>query len=121
MGQYQAPFQTGVFCNLDSDDLFDDNNGFITTNRDQLSKVAGVQAQVFTIVNDDSEENTYPNLFDGMIVDDTKQMGVDMAYYVGSTTGQRVSNTECSSTSPITWQLTGFVIKFQPNHSTICV
>jgi len=99
--QYQAPFKTGVFCKIDLDGL----SGFLTTQRENLPKYAGVQAQVFTIVNDDSEEYTFPNLFDGMIVDDTKQMGVDMAYYVGSTTGQKVSNTECSPYSPITWQV----------------
>merc|ERR1712238_568262 len=92
---------TGVLCNLDFDTL----HGFLSSKRDELSKNVGVQAQVFTIVNDDSEEYTYQNLFDGMIVDDTKQMGVDMAYYVGSTTGQKVSNTECSPYSPITWQV----------------
>jgi len=99
--QYQTPFKTGVLCNIDLDGL----TGFLTTQRENLPLVVGVQAQVFTIVNDDSEEYTFPNLFDGMIVDDTKQMGVDMAYYVGSTTGQKVSNTECSPYSPITWQV----------------
>ena len=90
-----------MFCKIDLNGL----NAFLAAQRQNLPRVAGVQAQVFTIVNDDSEEYTCPNLFDGMIVDDTKQMGVDMAYYVGSTTGQKVSNTECSPYSPITWQV----------------
>jgi len=35
-------------------------------------------------------------------------MGTDMAYYLGSTTGQKVGNEEvddCSPYSPITWQV----------------
>ena len=39
----------------------------------------------------------------GMIVDG--EMGTDMAYYTGSTTGDKRDNEICSQYSPITWQV----------------
>merc|ERR1711966_619328 len=61
----------------------------------------GVQAQIFTIVND--EDYYYPNLIDGMIVGG--EYGVHMTKYTGSTTGDSRSNEMCSSYTPITWQV----------------
>merc|ERR1719491_1624272 len=61
----------------------------------------GVQAQVFTIVND--EDYFYPDLMHGMIMDG--EYGADMTYYTGSTTGTSVSNEVCSVYAPITWQV----------------
>jgi hypothetical protein len=61
----------------------------------------GVQAQVFTIVND--EAYYYPDLIRGMIVDG--EMGSDVAKYTGSTTGTSRDNEICSQYSPITWQV----------------
>jgi len=87
--QYQSPFYDGVFCKLT------DATGVDT------AKNVGVQAQVFTIVND--ETYFYPDLMRGMIVDG--EYGADMAKYTGSTTGTSRSNTMCSSYSPITWQV----------------
>jgi len=81
--QYQTPFLDGVFCV-----------------KDGATKI-GVQAQVFTIVND--ETYYYPDLFRGMIVDDT--MGQSVTKYTGSTTGSSVTNTVCSGYAPITWQV----------------
>lgn len=85
--QYQTPFYDGVFCN---DDIITDT----------VSQI-GVQAQVFTIVND--EDYYYPDLMRGMIVDGN--MGIDIAKYTGSTTGTSRNNEICSQFAPITWQV----------------
>jgi len=85
--QYQTPFYDGVFCHIDK----------LTTTYESI----GVQAQIFTIVNDES--NTYDDLFDGMWVDGTH--GVDVAKYTGSTTGTSRNNEMCSKYTPITWQV----------------
>lgn len=89
INQYQTPFYDGVFCNIDLLDL-SNTHGMI-----------GVQAQIFTIVND--EEYYYPDLMRGMIVDG--KFGADMAMYTGSTTGTSRDNTICSQYAPITWQV----------------
>jgi len=87
--QYQSPFYDGVFCRPNILDT------------SVLPEMVGVQAQIFTIVNDESYY--YPDLFRGMIVDG--EMGKDMAVYVGSTTGTSRDNETCSMYSPITWQV----------------
>jgi hypothetical protein len=84
--QYQSPFYDGVFC----------RPGMLSSRPQQI----GVQAQVFTIVNDESYY--YPDLIAGMIVDG--EMGTDVTYYSGSTTGTSRDNNVCSNYSPITWQ-----------------
>jgi hypothetical protein len=85
--QFQTPFYDGVFC----------TDGVLTDTASQI----GVQAQVFTIVNDESYY--YPDLMRGMIVDG--DMGMDMAMYTGSTTGTKRDNEICSRYAPITWQV----------------
>jgi hypothetical protein len=90
INQYQTPFYDGVFCNID---VFGDFS--------RLQEQVGVQAQVFTIVND--EDYYYPDLMRGMIVDG--EMGADVAKYTGSTTGTSRNNEVCSAYSPITWQV----------------
>lgn len=85
--QYQSPFYDGVFC----------MDGVLTDTASQI----GVQAQIFTVVNDESYY--YPDLMRGMIVDD--KMGDDIAYYTGSTTGTSRNNELCSQYAPITWQV----------------
>jgi hypothetical protein len=85
--QCQTPFYDGVFCNKD-----------LLTNPAQQ---VGVQAQVFTIVNDESY--CWPDLMRGMIVDG--EMGTDLAMYTGSTTGTTRNNEICSRYGPITWQV----------------
>ena len=89
INQYQTPFYDGVFCN--AGDLANTGTGFNI----------GVQAQVFTIVND--EAYYYPDLIKGMIIDGDK--GDDMVFYTGSTTGDSRSNSVCSKYTPITWQV----------------
>jgi hypothetical protein len=94
VNQYQTPFYDGVFCNLDMETL-------LTLKPQDIASAVGVQAQVFTIVND--EDYYYPNLMQGWILDGDK--GADIAKYTGSTTGDSRDNTICSAYSPITWQV----------------
>eukprot|EP00957_Ditylum_brightwellii_P024919 1884231-Ditylum_brightwellii.AAC.1 len=72
----------------------------VTLGAQDIANNVGVQAQIFTIVND--ETYYYPDLMQGMVVDG--EMGSDIAYYTGSTTGTSRDNTICSQYSPITWQ-----------------
>lgn len=87
--QFQTPFYDGVFC----------VDGVITSTHEHI----GVQAQVFTIVND--ERYFYPNLMRGMIYLPGSNYGTDMAHYTGSTTGTSRDNSVCSSYAAITWQV----------------
>jgi hypothetical protein len=89
--QYQTPFYDGVFC----------VDGIVTLSPLTTYFTVGVQAQIFTIVND--EAFYYPDLIKGMIVDGA--MGTNVAKYTGSTTGTSRSNTVCSKYTPITWQV----------------
>jgi len=92
--QYQTPFYDGMFCNLDTET-------FSTLTEQDIANTVGVQAQIFTIVND--ETFFYPDLIRGMIVD--KEYGQDLAYYTGSTTGSTENGDICSQYTPITWQV----------------
>lgn len=92
--QYQEPFYDGAFCNLSMEQLG-------TLSKQDIADNMGVQAQVYTVVND--EDYYYANLFSGMIVD--KEFSKDMAYYTGSTTGTSHDNEICSAYGPITWHV----------------
>jgi len=96
--QYQTPFYDGVFCS-------DAAVGAVLDGTIPVQDAVGVQAQVFTIVNDVNDEARYywPDLMRGMIVDG--DFGADIAAYTGSTTGTTRNNEICSSYSPITWQV----------------
>ena len=94
--QYQTPFYDGVFCNLSAD-------AFGALSKQQIADNVGVQAQVFTIVNDESY--FYPDLIKGMITYPDKDMGTDVTFYSGSPTGTKVNNELCSQYTPITWQV----------------
>lgn len=94
--QYQTPFYDGVFCKFGQSGA----EGEVDLLADLPGRV-GVQAQVFTIVND--EDYFYPDLMRGMIIEG--QYGADMAHYTGSTTGTSRSNEICSQYTPITWQV----------------
>ena len=85
--QYQTPFADGVFC----------RDGILTNTAAQI----GVQAQVFTVVND--EAYYFPDLMRGMIVDGA--YGANIAKYTGSTTGTSRNNEVCSAYAPITWHV----------------
>jgi hypothetical protein len=97
--QYQYPFYDGVFC----------MPGIISLGAEPPFNVPeriGVEGQVFTIVNtDDYAYPDYANgdLFHGAWKDDTHW--VDVAKYIGSTTGTSRDNVVCSMYSPITWQV----------------
>lgn len=91
VNQYQTPFYDGVFCNAERLDL------------SILQQQVGVQAQVFTIVND--EDHYFPDLIKGMIVDNALGMGTEVTKYTGSTTGTSRDNEICSGYGPITWQV----------------
>jgi hypothetical protein len=94
--QYQQPFYDGVFCNLPFEK-------FKELDAQTVAHSVGVQSQTFVVVND--EDYYYPDLFTGMIVDEEKGQGVDLAIYTGSTTGTQRDNEVCSPFSPITWQV----------------
>jgi len=91
--QMQTPFYDGVFC----------KDGIISLSPLNTFQKIGVQAQVFTIVND--ERYHYDNLIEGMIVHPGTEHGQDIAKYTGSTTGTSRSNEICSRYTPITWQV----------------
>jgi len=94
VNQYQTPFYDGVFCNLPLE-------SFLTLGKQDIASNVGVHGQVFTIVNDESY--FYPDMMRGMIKDG--EMGQDVTYYTGSTTGQTRDNVMCSQYTPITWQV----------------
>lgn len=92
--QYQTPFYDGVFCKLDLET-------FSTLGPQDIASAVGVQAQIFTIVNDESY--FYPDMMRGWVVDG--EYGKDIHYYTGSTTGTTRDNEICSQYAPITWQV----------------
>jgi len=92
--QYQTPFYDGVFCNIDA-------AGFGGLAAQDLAFAVGVQAQIYTVVND--EAYFYPDMMRGWIMD--KDFAKDIAYYTGSTTGTSRDNKKCSAYNPITWQV----------------
>jgi len=95
--QYQTKFYDGIFCRYEK-------AGSPPLTAQQTASNVGVQAQVFTIVND--EDYYYPDLMKGMIVtDDPGAFGQDLAIYAGSSTGTGRDNTWCSMYTPITWQV----------------
>jgi len=93
--QYQEPFYDGVFC----------RKGIVTVTPLTTYYRVGVQAQVYTVVNDENPMYDLPDMFAGMTVDAARNMGTDMAIYTGSTTGQTRDNEICSRYTPITWQV----------------
>lgn len=95
--QYQTPFYDGVFCALG-------DGSAILSGAATAQDNVGVQAQVFTIVND--EAYYYPNLLKGAIyAGESDDFFTDVAIYTGSTTGTSRDNEICSAYSPITWQV----------------
>jgi hypothetical protein len=99
--QFQTPFYDGVFCKHSGTKTTDGYFNIVA----ELPGNVGVQAQIFTIINDESY--FYPDLMRGMIteVSDDMKYGKDMAHYTGSTTGTSRNNKICSVYTPITWQV----------------
>jgi hypothetical protein len=98
--QYQSPFYDGVFCRAG---MIGDMSAPGFNLAAVTSQSVGVQGQIFTIVN--NESYYYPDLIDGMIVDQWMGLGTDISYYTGSTTGTSRNNQICSNYAPITWQV----------------
>lgn len=98
VNQYQTPFYDGVFCNLPMETFQE-----VAKDPQNIANAVGVQAQIYTIVNDESY--FYPDMIRGWIVDEVDEMGQDIAYYTGSTTGTSRNNEICSAYTPITWQV----------------
>jgi len=94
--QYQEPFYDGVFCGWTQG-----VSNLVQSDAQNLVNAVGVQAQVFTIVND--EDYYFPDLMRGAIVDG--DFWKDVAAYTGSTTGTSRDNGVCSKYTPITWQV----------------
>merc|ERR1712241_844526 len=101
--QFQSPFYDGVFCH------FNEAVAESVAVPQNMANAVGVQAQVFTVVND--EKYYYPDLLNGAIEnwviegETSSKVWTDVAAYTGSTTGTSRSNTICSKYSPITWQV----------------
>lgn len=98
INQFQTPFYDGVFCNLPVETFME-----VAKDPQNIANAVGVQAQIYTIVNDESY--FYPDMMRGWIVDEVDEMAQDIAYYTGSTTGTSRSNQICSAYTPITWQV----------------
>lgn len=98
VNQFQTPFYDGVFCNLPLE-VFQ----AIAVDPQNIASNVGVHGQVFTVVHDDTY--FYPDMMNGMIVDPARNMGTDIHYYTGSTTGTSRNNEMCSQYAPITWQV----------------
>jgi len=94
--QYQVPFYDGVFCGWTQG-----VSDAVQADAQNLANAVGVQAQVFTIIND--ENYYFPDLMRGAIVDGN--FWRDVAAYTGSTTGTSRHNELCSQYAPITWQV----------------
>jgi len=94
--QYQYPFYDGVFCTPGVISLGDEPPF-------NVPATIGVQGQVFVIVNSDDAEYANDDLFHGAWQDESHW--VDVAKYIGSTTGTTRDNEVCSMYSPITWQV----------------
>lgn len=94
VNQYQTPFYDGVFCGITGEAV-------AAMPAQDIANAVGVQAQIFTVVND--EQYFYPDMIRSWIVDG--DYGKDIAYYTGSTTGTSRDNDVCSQYSPITWQV----------------
>ena len=112
--QYQLPFYDGVLCRLGKESYPGKGKYGLGKVGDTADPVGlpgqiGVQAQVFTVVND--ETYYYPDLLRGMIVSDdgpgtlNAVMGKEITAYTGSTTGTSRDNTICSAYGPITWHV----------------
>lgn len=98
INQYQTPFYDGVFCKLPVEAFLE-----VAKDPQNVANAVGVQAQIYTIVNDESY--FYPDMMRSWIVDEVDGMAQDIAYYTGSTTGTTRNNEICSQYTPITWQV----------------
>ncbi len=98
--QYQSPFMNGVLCKANAGGLSPADA--VASVFDTKSTKIGVQAQVFTVVNDPAYD--LPD-WDSMKGWNTA-LAEDVAIYQGSTTGLKDGNKVCTSTGGmVTWQV----------------
>lgn len=98
--QYQTPFMDGVLCKANEANLPPEDA--VASVFDTKTTKIGVQAQVFTVVNDPAYD--YPD-WDAM-KGWNPALRDDVAIYQGSTTGQRNGNQICrGSGGMVTWQV----------------
>lgn len=98
--QYQSHFMNGVLCKANEVNMpvADAVNSVFGT---QTTKI-GVQAQVFTIVNDSAYDYPTWNAMGGW----NSSLARDVAFYQGSTTGQQNGNVTCRGTGGmVSWQV----------------
>ena len=91
--QHQTPFYDGLLCNDAA------VTGVMAAGT--LPSAIGVEAQVFTVVND--EFHHLDLNIDGSIK--SGDAWTDVARYIGSSTGDSRTNEQCSAYAPITWQV----------------
>ena len=98
--QYQSPFMNGVLCKANQADL--SPGDAVASVFDSKSTKIGVQAQVFTVVNDSAYDYPEWDSLKGWNTALTK----DVAIYQGSTTGLRNGNEVCRATGGmVSWQV----------------
>lgn len=98
--QYQSHFMDGVLCKANEANL-DPSDAVAAVFTSKVALI-GVQAQVFTVVNDDAYD--YPDW--DPITGWNKALASDVAVYQGSTTGQKDGNLDCRGTGgAVTWQV----------------
>jgi hypothetical protein len=98
--QYQSHFMNGVLCKANEADMLP-TDAVESVFENQATRI-GVQAQVFTIVNDPAYDYPDWNPLDGW----NTALAMDVAIYQGSTTGQQNGNETCRGTGGmVTWQV----------------
>lgn len=98
--QYQSPFMNGVLCKANEANMAP-ADAAASVFESKTSKI-GVQAQIFTVVNDPAYD--YPD-WEALKGWNTA-LAKDVAVYQGSTTGQKDGNKVCRGTGGmVTWQV----------------
>jgi len=98
--QYQSHFMNGVLCK--ANEAYMDPADAVDSVFESLTTEIGVQAQVFTIVNDPAYDYPDWDALGGWNTD----LASDVAIYQGSTTGQQDGNNVCRGTGGmVTWQV----------------
>lgn len=98
--QYQTPFMNGVLCKANQAGL--SPGDAVASVFDAKSTKIGVQAQIFTVVNDPAYD--YPD-WDALKGWNTA-LANNVAVYQGSTTGLKDGNEVCTSTGGmVSWQV----------------
>jgi len=98
--QYQSHFMNGVLCKANQN--YTTPEAAVDTVFETKSTRIGVQAMVFTVVNDPAFDYPDWNPLDGW----NPELADNIAIYQGSTTGQIDGNNDCRGTGGmVTWQV----------------